>query len=298
MKKTLVSKLNMYQAVQQVLKANNGLTKGFGRLNTEVLNFEQTIARINELNTTLSNGTAGITNGNTQLEQTMVEAICKLARVALVWAKDQKNSSLINLFDVTKSDFMRVADTECYAKANALLTQIEANSSVLATEVNIKATTITAARQLVNQYQASLGTTQSAVKANKGMNAETKDLFAKADASLAIITDLVVNALDEPTFANAFMATKVINDAAVRKTGVTIAVSNKETNEPITTAWAYVEGSDKKDDADQEGLCELYKMRPGTYTIRIEAQGYQTEKLTATIEQGKITELETSLNKA
>lgn len=298
MKKTLVSKLNMYQAVQQVLKANNDLTKGFGRLNTEVLNFEQTIARINELNSNLSTGTAGITNGNTQLEQTMVEAICKLARVALVWAKDQKNSSLINLFDVTKSDFMRVADTECYAKANALLTQIEANSSVLATEVNIKATTITAARQLVNQYQASLGTTQSAVKANKGMNAETKDLFAKADASLAIITDLVVNALDEPTFANAFMATKVINDAAVRKTGVTIAVSNKETNEPITTAWAYVEGSDKKDDADQEGLCELYKMRPGTYTIRIEAEGYQTEKLTATVEQGKITELETSLNKA
>jgi hypothetical protein len=204
---------------------------------------------------------------------------------------------LINLFDVTKSDFIRAADAECYAKANALLTQIEANSKVLGTEVNIKATAITAARQLVNQYQASLGTTQSAVKANKGMNAETKELFAKADASLAIITDLVVNALDEPTFANAFMATKVINDAAVRKTGVTIAVSN-ETNEPITTAWAYVEGSDKKDDADQEGLCELYKMRPGTYTIRIEAAGYQTEKLTATIEQGKITELETSLNKA
>jgi hypothetical protein len=298
MKKTLISKLNMYQAVQQVLKANNGLSKGFGRLNTEVLNFEQTIARINELNTNLSTGTAGITNGNTQLEQNMVEAVCKLARVALVWAKDQKNSSLINLFDVTKSDFIRAADAECYAKANALLTQIEANSKVLGTEVNIKATAITAARQLVNQYQASLGTTQSAVKANKGMNAETKDLFAKADASLAIITDLVVNALDEPAFANAFMATKVINDAAVRKTGITIAVANKETNEPIPTAWAYVEGSDKKDDADQEGLCELYKMRPGTYTIRIEAEGYQAEKLTATVEQGKITELETSLNKA
>jgi hypothetical protein len=298
MKKTLISKLNMYQAVRQVLKANNGLTKGFSRLNTEVLNFEQTIARINELNTSLSTGTAGITNGNTQLEQNMVEAVCKLARVALVWAKDQKNSALINLFDVTKSDFIRVADTECYAKANALLTQIEANSKVLATEVNIQATAISAARQLVNYYQASLGTTQSAVKANKGMNAETKDLFAKADASLAIITDLVVNALDEPIFANAFMATKVINDAAVRKTGITIAVTNKETNEPITTAWAYVEGSDKKDDADQEGLCELYKMRPGTYTIRIEAEGYQTEKLTATVEQGKITELECSLNKA
>jgi hypothetical protein len=298
MKKTLISKLNMYQAVQQVLKANNGLTKGFSRLNTEVLNFEQTIARINELNTSLSTGTAGITNGNTQLEQNMVEAVCKLARVALVWAKDQKNSALINLFDVTKSDFIRVADTECYAKANALLTQIEANSKVLATEVNIQATAISAARQLVNDYQASLGTTQSAVKANKGMNAETKDLFAKADASLAIITDLVVNALDEPIFANAFMATKVINDAAVRKTGITIAVTNKETNEPITTAWAYVEGSDKKDDADQEGLCELYKMRPGTYTIRIEAEGYQTEKLTATVEQGKITELEISLNNA
>lgn len=298
MKKTLISKLNMYQAVQQVLKANTGLSKGFSRLDTEVLNFEQTIARINELNTSLSTGTAGITNGNTQLEQNMAEAVSKLARVALVWAKDQKNSSLINLFDVTKSDFTKVPDAECYAKANAIMTQIEANGKALINEVNMKTSAMNAARELVNQYQASLGTTQSAVKANKGMNAETKDLFAKADASLAIINDLVVNALDEPIFANAFLATKVINDAAVRRTGVTIAVTGKETNEALTNAWAYVEGTDKKDDADQDGVCEFYKMRPGTYIIRIEAPGYTTEKLTATIEQGKITELETSLNKA
>jgi hypothetical protein len=298
MKKTLISKLNMYQAVQQVLKANNGLSKGFSRLNTEVLNFEQTIARINELNANLSAGTAGITNANSQLEQNMTEAICKLARVALVWAKDTSNMALINLFDVTKSDFTKVSDAACSAKANAILAQIEANSKDLANEVNIKTTAISAARKLVNDYQASLGTAQSAVKANKGLNAETNELFAKADVSLVIINDLVVNALDEPAFANAFMATKVINDAAVRSTGVSIAVTNAATNEPITSAWAYVEGKDKKDDADQDGICELYKIRPGIYTIRIEAEGYQTQTLTATIEQGKITELEISLNKS
>ena len=133
---------------------------------------------------------------------------------------------------------------------------------------------------------------------NACVDHQTNELFAKADVSLVIINDLVVNALDEPAFANAFMATKVINDAAVRSTGVSIAVTNAATNEPITSAWAYVEGKDKKDDADQDGICELYKMRPGIYTIRIEAEGYQTQTLTATIEQGKITELEISLNKS
>jgi hypothetical protein len=108
----------------------------------------------------------------------------------------------------------------------------------------------------------------------------------------------VVNALDDAAFANALMATKVINDAAVRSTGVTIAVTDAESNEPIKTAWAYVEGSDKKDDADQDGLCELYKMRAGNYTIRIEAEGYKTTTLNATVEQGKITALETELAKS
>lgn len=296
MNKQQIAKLNMYLAVQQTLALNKSVYASFSRLDAEVLKFNGLVARINELHTNLSNGTNGITNGNAQLEQSMVDALVKLARVALVWAKDTKNSTLDAVFDITKTDLMRLTDTERYAKANNILTQIEANAKALAT-VNIKQDAITNARQLVNDYQASLGTTQSAVKNNKGLNAETKTLFNEADASLIIISDLTVNALDEPTFANAFMATKVINDAAVRKTGVTIAVTSKETNEPITTAWAYVEGSDKKDDADQEGLCELYKLRPGTYTIRIEAEGHQTEKLTATIEQGKITELEISLNK-
>ena len=261
------------------------------------MKFNGLVTRINELHTNLSSGTNGITSGNAQLEQSMVDALVKLARVALVWAKDTKNLALITLFDITKTDLTRLTDAERYAKANNVIGQIETNYKAMG-ELNVLPATINQARQLVNDYQASLGTTQSAVKNNKGLNAETKTLFNEADASLIIISDLTVNATDEPTFANAFMATKVINDAAVRKTGVTIAVTSKETNEPITNAWAYVEGSDKKDDADQEGLCELYKMRPSTYAIRIEAAGYQTEKLTATVEQGKITELETSLNKA
>ncbi len=294
MNKQQIAKMNMYLAVQQTLALNKSVYENFSRLNAEVLKFNGLVTRINELHTNLSSGTNGITSGNAQLEQSMVDALVKLARVALVWAKDTKNLALITLFDITKTDLTRLTDAERYAKANNVIGQIETNYKAMG-ELNVLPTTINQARQLVNDYQASLGTTQSALKNNKGLNAETKTLFNEADASLVIISDLTVNATDEPTFANAFMATKVINDAAVRKTGVTIAVTNKETNEPITTAWAYVEGSDKKDDADQDGLCELYKMRPGTYTIRIEAEGYQTEKLTATIEQGKITELEISL---
>jgi hypothetical protein len=297
MNKQQIAKMNMYLAVQQTLALNKSVYENFSRLNAEVLKFNGLVTRINELHTNLSSGTNGITSGNAQLEQSMVDALVKLARVALVWAKDTKNLALITLFDITKTDLTRLTDAERYAKANNVIGQIETNYKAMG-ELNVLPATINQARQLVNDYQASLGTTQSAVKNNKGLNAETKTLFNEADASLIIISDLTVNATDEPTFANALMATKVINDAAVRKTGVTIAVTGKETNEPITTAWAYVEGSDKKDDADQEGLCELYKMRPGTYAIRIEAEGYQTEKLTATIEQGKITELETSLNKA
>lgn len=297
MNKQQISKLNMYLAVQKTLQANQKSIDGFARLKTEVTRFNDYLSQINQINTDLSTGTKGITNGNTELERNMVEAVCKLSRAALVWAKDEKNSTLIKLFDVSKSDFIRLPDADCYAKANAVMSEIEANGKKLAV-VNIKDSAITATRNLVNAYQASLGSTQSALKNNKSLNAETKSLFANADVSLNNISDLVVNALDDAAFANALMATKVINDAAVRSTGVTIAVTDAESNEPIKTAWAYVEGSDKKDDADQDGLCELYKMRAGNYTIRIEAEGYKTTKLNVTVEQGKITALETELAKS
>lgn len=297
MNKNQISKLNMYQAVQQLLKNNVGITGTFNRLKTEVLNFEQKVTRIIELNTSLIAGTSGLTNGNTQLEQTMVEALCKLSRLALVWAKDEKNAILMAQFDVTKTDFARLADADCYAKANAITTQLETNATALNTAINIKAADIANVRLLVNNYQASLGTTQSAIKTNKSLSSETKTLFTQADASLTIITDLVINGQDDANFTNALLATRTINDAAVRRTGVTIAVTDAETNEPVTIAWAYVKGIDKKDDADQEGICELYKMRPGIYNIRIEAKGYQTENLSATVEQSKITELAISLKK-
>ncbi len=297
MNKNAIAKLNMYQAVQQVLKANTASINTLARLDTEVQNFNQMIARIEELNSSLSVSTKGITNNNTQLKLTMVETLCKLSRAAYVWAKDEKDIPLMTLFNVSKTDFTRLPDADCYAKANAVLTPIETNARNLV-NLNIKPTDVTAARQLVNAFQISLGTTQSAVKNKKNMVAETNSLFKAADDSLAIITDLVVNVINVPAFTNILMATKVINEAAVRKTGVSIKVTDAASNNPITTAKAILEGSTKTDKADQQGICEILQMRAGQYTLRIEANGYITQTIQAIIEQGKITQLQVSLNKA
>lgn len=298
MNKKLISKLNMYLAVQQTLQANQSVVTGFTRLNTEVVKFGDYINQINAINTSLSNGTYGITNSVSQLETEMILAVCKLSRTALVWAKDMKNMALIGLFDITKSDLNRLPDSECYAKVNAVLTEIEANKAALATAVNVEESSIVAARLLITNYQASLGSTQNAVKSNKNLNNETKNLFSAANESLNIITDLVVNAIDDQLFANALIANKNVNDSAVRKTGINITVIDSETLAPITTAIAYLEGSDKKDEADQEGICELYKLRTGNYIVRIAAIGYETASINALVEQGKITDLDLSLVKA
>ena len=297
MNKQQISKLNMYLAVQKALKAKQGVIEGFARLNTEVLNFEQQIGGINALNTALIAGTVGTTNSNTQLETDMVLAVCKLSRLALVWAKDSKNEVLIDLFDITRTDLQRMTDADCFAKANAVLLQIEANVRGLAT-VGVKAADITAARALVDSYGTSLGSTQSALKGNKVKNAETKALFAQADASLAIIGDLLINGLDDAELTSAFVATRVINDAAVRRTGIHVKVADGQTNEPIVKAVAYLEGTDKRDEADEEGVCEFYKLRMGNYVIKVEAVGYLGAKVSTGVEQGKITDLEVALVKA
>lgn len=297
MNKNSIAKLNMYQAVQQVLKTNAASVNTLARLDTEVQTFNQIIARIEELNSNLSVSTKGITTNNTQLRFTMVETLYRLSRAAYVWAKDEKNIPLMTLFDVSKSDFTRLPDADCYAKANAVLTPIETNVRNLV-DLNIKPTDVTAARQLVNAFQISLGTTQSAVKNKKNMVAETNNLFKAADDSLAIITDLVVNVINVPAFANILMATKVINEAAVRKTGVSIKVTDAATSSPVPNAKVFLEGSPKSNTADQQGTGQILQIRSGEYTLRIEASGYQSQRIQAVVEQGKITQLQVSLNKA
>ena len=298
MNKKLISKLNMFLAVQQTLQANQTAITELPRLNTEVIQFGEYINQINALNTTLSTKTAGVTNTVSQIENEMITAVCKLSRIALVWAKDAKNISLVVLFDITKSDLNRLTDTECYAKSNAILSEIELNKVALATSLNVQESSITNARLLLTNYHTSLGTTQNAIKNNKSLNNETLTLFVAANESLNIITDLVVNVIDDSLFINTFIANKNINDLAVRKTGVNITVIDANTQDAITNAWMYLEGYDKKDDADQDGMCELYKMRAGNYKIRIEALGYTNAILKANVEQGKITEMNVSLSKA
>jgi hypothetical protein len=297
MNKKNVSKLNMFLAVLKTLGAYVGLINSFARLKQEVDLFKAKIDAIIDINTQLSEGTKGITNTVSELESRMIEAVVKLGRSALTWAKDNNKVDLAEVFDVVKTDLSVIPDADCYSKSDLILSKVEANDASLV-DYNIVKKQIDDARLLVNEYKGKIGNVQSAVKGNKNSNKELNKLFKETKESLDKIIDLVVNNLADEKFSNDLIAAKVINDAAVRSTGVNIMVTDEETDEPITTSWMYLEGSDKKDEADKDGMCELYKLSPERIFFRVEAPGYISEKIEATIEQGKIITLEVELKKA
>lgn len=297
MNKKNVSKLNMFLAVIKTLSRYLGLINSFARLKQEVDLFKAKIDAIIDINTQLSEGTKGITNTVSEFESKMIEAVVKLGRGALTWAKDNNKKDLIEVFDVVKTDLSVIPDADCYSKSDLILSKVEANENSLV-DYNIVKKQIDDARLLVNEYKNKIGTVQSAVKNNKSSNKELNRLFKDASENLDKIMDLVVNNLADEKFSNDLIAAKVINDAAVRSTGVNIMVTDEETDEPITTSWMYLEGSDKKDEADKDGMCELYKLSPERNVFRVEAPGYISEKIEATMEQGKIITLEVELKKA
>jgi len=296
MNKKNVSKLNMFLAVLKTLGAYLGLINSFARLKQEVDFFTAKIDAIIAINTQLSEGTKGITNTVSELETRMIDAVVKLGRSALTWAKDNNKEDLIALFDVVKTDLIAIPDANCYSKSDLILSKAEANELALVS-YNIVKKQIEDARLLVDEYKDKIGTTQSAVKTNKSSNKELNGMFKDADKSLDKIIDLVVNNLADEKFSNDLIATKVINDAAVRSTGVQIHVTDADTNEPITIAWSYLEGTDKKDDADSNGVCEMYKLNAGKSIFRIEAPGFITDNIETNIEKGKIINLEIELHK-
>jgi len=297
MNKKNVSKLNMFLAVLKTLGAYLGLINSFARLKKEVDLFKSKTDAIININTKLTEGTAGVTNTVSDIETRMIDAVVKLGRGSLTWAKDNNKIDLIEVFDVVKSDLSLITDAHCYSKSDLILSKVEANATELI-DYNIVKKQIDDARLLVDEYKNKIGSIQSAVKTNKSSNKELKGLFKDADASLQKIMDLVLNNLADEKFSNDLIASKVINDAAVRSTGVNIMVTDADTDEPITNSWIYLEGTDKKDDADKDGMCELYKLSPERNVFRIEAPNYITEKIEANLEQGKIITLEVELKKA
>lgn len=292
MNKNQIAKVNMYDATKSVLGKNTTIINGFARLKKASDAFTAKVEEINVLNSSINTSSKGLSNTKSQVETDMVEAVIQCARGAYVWAKDTGNKSLETLFDIRKGDLLNKSDIECEVKTRLLLAEMDKNKVILA-DYGITRVKLDAAKALNDQFKSKQGTVQASIKTNKGVRLQMEQLFNAADEELKIIEDLIISGLlkSEPAFAAAFESVFVINDAAVRRTGLQVIIHDEESMKPITNAKAIIEGTNKADESDPDGICEFYKLSEGSYQLKVNAIGRKEENINVVVNRGKIAQV-------
>src|ERR1035437_9613958 len=184
----------------------------FPRLVKEITNFEALYQVLMGYMQQHHTDTLGITTGKNDAYTNMVNQVLKKAQLAYVWAVDQGDTNLQEIFDVQKSDFNQMASSKALTKALNIRDALAANITSLAS-VQITQADLTVLYESIIKFENVTATTGTA-KAHKGAGRkgidETMQPLLK---SLDLIDNMMVNSYSDSNhdMINEYLLTRHID---------------------------------------------------------------------------------------
>jgi len=277
--------------------ANSAVWAAFARLATEIDNF---VSLNNSLSNYLQQHQAdikGVTQTKNDAFMAMVNIIVNNAAKAYVWAVDRANASLMQIFDVQKSDFLSISETKAYNQIKNIRDALSANIASMES-VQLAEEDVATVNEAITAYENTIGTTGAAqahkTEGTKGIDA----IIIPIDKSLALIDKLIVSSYtaSQPDMVKEYLANRTLDKLPTRHSGLSIHITDAETGADLEGAILAVNGKTATSDID--GMAEIIKIMPGTYNMSISLASYATQTIKTVIEKGKVTELDVKMIKA
>jgi hypothetical protein len=284
MSKYFNEKMSTYNKVEQVLAESQRVFAKFVPLNQLVNEFKGSLLLIRN-NMQLSVAAKGtlLTNKQEKFEL-MIKLSVRHARKALVWAKQNKVTDAILVYDVVMSDFKLNGVNSLSLARNVfdrLVIDVLALKDYMVTQADIDALDLAI-------KDAQTFSSEPATKRKRGAEANRiiKDLIHKTDDLLDNMEDLIVGVYEETdiSFVRLFLSARQITDLGSRKTKVLVHVMDKELK-PVADAYADVlEMENEEQFSDENGDLTIVGIKNGTYTLVVSKEGIKvTTKFTIQI---------------
>ncbi len=280
------AKNNMYKAVEDFFTENEASFAGYGRAKTEIVKFAANNQTLNNYINHQSGSSKGVTGQKSAGYANMVSLTVKASRKALVYAIDNSDNTLQQLFDVQAYDFNQSTDTKALSMAKNIYAGLKPLAGQL-DDYRIPAADIKAIGDAIIAFEALSGTPETAQAASEAGTQGIKTTMPLIDKNLAILDDLIVHGMDDdPDLVNAYRKVRKIKVAGTRHTGL-IATINDAGGNAIEGATVHVQELKKQAVSDISGVADIESMKPGTYHIIFSANGYASQTQILKIEQGK-----------
>lgn len=294
-----IAKNNMYKKLLTFFAtpANAAIWAGFPRLVTEIANFVSLNNDLDDATQTQAQVTTGITQGKADAFNAMVKMIVEMAFKAYVWAVDNDNDDLIEVFNVQLSDFDRIPESSALDKIKNIRDAINTNIAGMAS-VNLLPADVTAQDAAIAAYNAVKSAPEVAIGHKETSTDTIVELFAEIDKSIGLISRLIISQYGSTNagMVSDFKNNKHIDDLPTHHSGIHTHITDEVSGEDIEGAQLAIPKVGKSAVSDINGIAEIIKIKSGDYHVYITMPGYKPQTFKTKIIRGKISNFDIKLS--
>lgn len=293
-----INKLNMLEAVDQVLTAYNGTWSSNTAVSNTVTTYRGHLTTINTNDTLQKTSTVGVTENKTQLRQAMADAAMKVANAGMAYAHANSNTILFAVMNHSESEIMNATDTDADDICQNIHDGVASYIASMA-GYGITAADNTNLQNAINTYSAQIGkpkqTETLSINATETLAEEFTTVMGLLENQLTTI--LFQYKATNAQFYNQFIAAKVIEDIGHRKTVVFGGHTYDTHGSLLPGVLMTLHGTDSAGKVinvhkttDANGHYHFTRQHIGTYTLTPSLAGYTgTAKSIAVTENKTVT---------
>ena len=298
MNKIQNAKLDMYKAVISFCNQNQEVLASVPALQVSYNSFTDIVESITTVAHQKADVISGIREDKSQFRKSLVERVADVAAKVYAYAVSAANNELKEKVNFTTSDLLRLRDEELPGVCTNIVMAINSNLTLLAA-YNVTVDTLKELNALLDQYTSMISRPRNAVSQRSAHVSTLKELFKSADAILKGQMDKTIKEfrLVNPVFYKPYKNNRIIIDPPVTPTQIRGAIVNSSNNEPVSGVTIAVLENQTIANTGEEGKFIIKPLAPGTYSIKVSKEGFQTKTITdllVKLGQVKIIDLELS----
>ncbi len=301
MNKRQHSKLSMYVVMVLFFAKNSTIYTSFAKLVDEISDFLISKGLLDCEITKQGHIDTGVTADKNVLVLAAIELVVKFSRKARVWAGKNEIQTLEHLFDIRKTDYTDIHESEALDALISVRNALNTNIIALAT-YNVLPADIIKIDKAIEDAKKSIGTPKMAKISRVVSTAAIVDLIKKVDEHLSNIDDLLIPEYDGTSSANTEMVAnyKISRELVApgeSHSGVHSVCKDSLSGDLLENVKMEIVELKKTTLSTILGIAEIIKCKPGTYHVKFSLAGYTDFMLVITIHKGVVIEMESLMVK-
>jgi hypothetical protein len=296
MNKSDHARLDAYERVLYVLNDYPSLVESVSVLKTKRARLEALIEEASQFKVKKLDNVRGNTIATNRLYDELSALTTNCAKVAYVWAMDQKKTQFLPIFDIERSDFRRNSREKGLEMAQRLCLTLSDVIGEMST-YGLTPSHLQKLKQAITAFEQAQPIPRKIIGDNKVGRKELIEMVKEIGILADQIEHLVVGLFSEnqAEFVNRLLASIRIYDPKSRSTKIIIHVTDTKDQSIEGVYCDLMEEMGEEQYTEADGEAEIKGIKSGKYTLLLKKDGFKEKSLSITVSTGKKTKVKVVL---